>query len=51
MENVKDLDGLIKLHEDFQNTILDQAFLTTKNDVIQRQLLKLFELIFRFKFI
>jgi hypothetical protein len=48
--DARNLDSLINLHETFQNDVLDGAFLTSRNEAVYRQLLRMFDLIFRFKY-
>lgn len=51
LENAKNLDKVINLHENFQNQILESAFLSQKYEAIYKQLFTLFEIIFKFHFI
>ncbi|CAD8126463.1 unnamed protein product [Paramecium sonneborni] len=48
-DKIQDLDGLIKIHEQFISDILDRSFLNTKGEATQKLLFKLFDYIFRFK--
>jgi gamma-tubulin complex component 3 len=50
LKGAKDLNDIIKYHENFLNQILDKALLTQRSDPIYRQLLKIFDLVFRFKY-
>jgi len=49
LRDAQNLDQIIKLHEDFVNSMLEKALLTNKSDKIYRQVIKLFDFIYRFK--
>ena len=50
VREAKDLNEVIVFHDNFLNRILDKALLTPPHEKIYRQLIKIFELIFRFKY-
>jgi len=50
LKNAKDLNEVIDEHQVFVNQILDRALLTIKHEKIYKQLIKIFDLIFRFKY-
>jgi len=49
LRDAQNLDQVIKLHEEFVNSMLEKALLTTRSDKIYRQVIKLFDFIYRFK--
>lgn len=51
LAKAENLDGVIRLHEEFQQKILESAFLSAKHEAIYKQLFTLFEIIFKFNFI
>ncbi len=51
LETVKNMDELIKIHSEFIQQILKNALLNSKDEKLYRQLLKIFDLVFRFELI
>jgi len=49
VQQAKDLDEMIGYHEKFVTSILEKGLLTPKNEKLYKQMVKLFDLIFRFK--
>lgn len=46
----KDLNEIIRQHENFLNTVMDRALLTQKSEHLYKYVIKLFDLTFRFKY-
>lgn len=46
----KNLNEIIKHHENFLQTVMDKALLTSKSEHLYKRLIKLFDLTFRFKY-
>jgi len=49
VQQAKDLDEMIGYHEKFVTSILEKGLLTPKNEKLYKQMVKMFDLIFRFK--
>ena len=50
LDEAKDLNDVIRYHDEFLNTVMDRALLTSKSDQLYKRVIKLFDLTFRFKY-
>jgi len=51
LETVSNMNELISIHHSFIDYILNNALLKTKDEVLYRKLINIFDLVFRFQLI